>query len=323
MDGGSLLVQGSPGVGKTHWVRELVKALRSNGKRVDIVAKTHASVSNFGEGAVTADHYVRRNIRSGGCVNCDVLICEEITQLEHQLWADFCKLALSGVSFILCGDFAQFSACCETHAGAVVPEGALERSHMITDLSGGNRLTLNENMRSDQILFVFYTSLAARPLDSALREARLRFPVTERPATTIVISHARRRYLNMRRNLAEKPPDAVFFRVHSSSKAGPQSMWLWQGLTVVGAGGAVKQGAFETVAHATPEEVLLHSGTRLTAHQAVRSLRLAYALTYPTTQGLTLPGVVRLDCTANSHFTWKHLYVGASRCTSHQLLEVV
>ena len=42
MDGGSLLVQGSLGVGKTHWVRELVKALRSNGKRVDIVAKTHA-----------------------------------------------------------------------------------------------------------------------------------------------------------------------------------------------------------------------------------------------------------------------------------------
>ena len=193
---------------------------------------------------------------------------------------------------------------------------------MITDLSGGNRLTLNENRRSDQILFDFYTSLATRPLDSALREARLRFPVTERPATTIVISHARRRYINMRRNLAEKPPDAVFFRVHSSSKAGPQSMWLWQGLTVVGAGGAVKKGVFETVAHATPDAVVLHSGTRLTAHQ-VRSLRLAYALTYPSTQGLTLPGVVRLDCTANRHFTWKHLYVGASRCTSHELLEVV
>ena len=193
---------------------------------------------------------------------------------------------------------------------------------MITDLSGGNRLTLRENMRSDQILFDFYTSLAARPLDDALREARLLFPVTDRPATTIVISHARRRFLNMRRNLAEKPTDAVFFRAPSVSKAGPQSMWLWSGVTVVGAGGAVKKGVFETVAHATPEEVVLHSGTRLTVHQAVRSLRLAYALTYPSTQGLTLPGIVRLDCTANRHFTWKHLYVGASRCTSHELLEI-
>ena len=92
---------------------------------------------------------------------------------------------------------------------------------------------------------------------------------------------------------------------------------------MVGAGGAVKKGVFEAVAHATPEEVVLHSGVRLTAHQAVRSLRLAYALTYPSTQGLTIPGVVRLDCTANRHLTWKHIYVGASRCTAHHLLEVV
>jgi len=55
----------------------------------------------------------------------------------------------------------------------------------------------------------------------------------------------------------------------------------------------------------------------------VRSLRLAYALTYPSTQGLTIPGVVRLDCTENRHFTWKHLYVGSSRSTAHHLLEVV
>jgi hypothetical protein len=85
----------------------------------------------------------------------------------------------------------------------------------------------------------------------------------------------------------------------------------------------LKKGVFETVAHVTPGEVVLHSGTRLTAHQAVRALRLAYALTYPSTQGLTIDRVVRLDCTENRHFTWKHLFVGASRCTAHNLLEVV
>ena len=177
---------------------------------------------------MTADHFVRRNIRSGGCVNCDVLICEEITQLEHQLWADFCKLALSGVSFILCGDFAQFGACCETHMGARVPEGALEQSHMILDLSRGNRLTLTENGRSDHIVFDLYTSLAARPLDEALAEARTRFPVTSRPATTLVISHARRRYLCMRRNLAEKPPGR-FVAVTAGPAPGslPAVRWRW------------------------------------------------------------------------------------------------
>ena len=100
-------------------------------------------------------------------------------------------------------------------------------------------------------------------------------------------------------------------------------MWLWSGLSVVGAGGAIKKGVFETIAYATPEEVVLHSGTRLTAYQAVRSLRLAYALTYRSTQGLTTgPGVVRLDCTGSPHFTQRHLYVGASRATAHTLLEV-
>ena len=128
------MVQGAPGVGKTFHVRELVKALRASGKRVDVISKTHASVSNFDEGAVTADHYVRRHVRSGGCVNCDVLVCEEITQMEHQLWADVCKLALGGVSFILSGDHSQFPACCETHVGTPIPEGALEQSHMIRDL---------------------------------------------------------------------------------------------------------------------------------------------------------------------------------------------
>ena len=144
------MVQGAPGVGKTHHVRELVKALRASGKRVDVIAKTHASVSNFGEGAVTADHWVRRYVRSGGCMTCDFLVCEEITQTEHQLWADVCKLGLGGVSFILCGDFAQFPACCESHVGTPIPEGAVEQSHMIRDLSNSNRLTLRENKRSDQ-----------------------------------------------------------------------------------------------------------------------------------------------------------------------------
>ena len=204
--GQSLFVQGSPGPGKTFFVRELVKALRESGKRVDVIAKTHASVSNFSEGAQTADHWVRKRVRAGGSVLIDTLVCEEVSQMEVQLWCDICKVSLAeNVSFILCGDFLQFPAVCESHAGCPVPEGALEHSHMIRDLSGGNRLTLRENKRSDPTLFDFYTSLTARPLAEVLQEARIRFPVTSRPATTIVISHARRRFLNMRSNLKEKP----------------------------------------------------------------------------------------------------------------------
>ena len=84
-----------------------------------------------------------------------------------------------------------------------------------------------------------------------------------------------------------------------------------------------EKGVFETVLSATSDEVVLHSGVRLTAQQAVKCLRLECALTYPSAQGLTLHGVVRLDDTGSQHYTCKHLYVGSSRPTADSLLEVV
>ena len=233
-------------------------------------------------------------------------------------------MSLADVAFVLCGDFAQFAAVCEHWAGCDVPDGALENSDMVRDLAGSNRLTLTVNKRSDPVLFKFYTSLAQRPLADALEEGRLRFPLTALPATTIVISHARRRYLNMQRNLHDRPPHAIFFKAPGGKTGGtsPQSMYLWPGLKVVGAGGAVPKGVFESLQTVSEDEVTLHSGTRLTAHQAIRSLRLAYALTYPSCQGLTITGRVRLDCTDSRHFTIKHLYVGSSRPTASALLEI-
>ena len=66
-------------------MRELVAKLREKGMNVDIVSKTHAAVQNFGEGAVTADHWVRRHARNGA-PKCDVLVVDEITQIDVQLW---------------------------------------------------------------------------------------------------------------------------------------------------------------------------------------------------------------------------------------------
>ena len=140
-------------------------------------------------------------------IRVDVLVIEELTQMEVQLWADVCKLALGGVSFILCGDFQHFPAVCEHWAGNYsIRDGALERSDMVRDLAASNRLALTTNMRSDQILFDFYTSLSGRPLADALLDARARFPCTSRVAeTTLVISHVRRRFINRERNRRDKP----------------------------------------------------------------------------------------------------------------------
>ena len=69
------------------------------------------------------------------------------------------------------------------------------------------------------------------------------------------------------------------------------------------------------------ETVHLTCGLQLSHEQAVRSLRLAYALTYASCQGLTLRGVVRLE-TDSPNMTLKHLYVGISRATAAGLAEV-
>ena len=57
--------------------------------------------------------------------------------------------------------------------------------------------------------------------------------------------------------------------------------------------------------------------------ELLRSTRPCHAITYASCQGLTLRGRVWLCDTLNPHFSVKHLYVGASRCTGAELLSVL
>ena len=196
---------------------------------------------------------------------------------------------------------------------------------MLWEMRGGNRLTLTENMRSDAKLFEAYTQLGAN-LEAALATSRALFPVTKRPARyTPTISHKNRIRINRMRNMQEaKSWESIFLKAPKETRGGnqPQDMILWKGLQLIGAGHRCLKGLFYEVEEVTEELVRLTSGLVLTHEQAILSLRLCYALTYASCQGLTLPGVVRLD-TQSSHFTMKHLYVGLSRGTAADLVEVV
>ena len=334
LEGRGLLVVGSPGTGKTHWLRNSIASLRQSGKKVEIGAKTHAAVQNIGCEAKTADHWVRKHVRAGG-VHCHTLVVEELTQINVQLWSDLSLCRFKGVSFVCAGDFGQFSPICEHWSGCAVPEGALERSQMLIEMCGGNRLILTENMRSDAKLFEAYTNLGDN-LQEALAEARAMFPVTGRPARyTLTISHKNRMRINRLRNMEDaKSWDSVFLKAPNQTRGGnqPQDMILWKSLQLIGAGHRCLKGLFYEVAEIRSDVakevaanngaiVKLTSGLVLTHEQAVQSLRLTYALTYASCQGLTLPGVVRLD-TRSDHFTLKHLYVGLSRATAADLVEV-
>ena len=191
-------------------------------------------------------------------------------------------------------------------------------------MCGGNRLTLTENMRSDARLFEAYTNLGDN-LQESLEKARVLFPVTSRPGRyTLTISHKNRMKINRIRNMQDAfGKEGVLLKAPKETRGGnqPQDMILWNGLQLIGAGHRCLKGLFYEVEEVNQEMVRLSNGLLLTHEQAVQSLRLCYALTYASCQGLTLPGVVRLD-TQSSHFTMKHLYVGLSRATGADLVEV-
>ena len=67
--GNSLLLTGLPYTGKTYLARKIVARLREQGEAVHLVLKTHCSAQNLGLGAQTADHWVRRYVRTGACKN--------------------------------------------------------------------------------------------------------------------------------------------------------------------------------------------------------------------------------------------------------------
>ena len=108
---------------------------------------------------------------------------------------------------------------------------------------------------------------------------------------------------------------------HTRAEDNAQDMFLWPGIKLIGCGGKVPRGVS---VHAEPvgdTDLQLHNGTRLTNDELHKCLRLSHCLTYASAHGLTLKGRVRLE-TLGTHFRIKHMYVGASRATCSDLLEV-
>ena len=173
----------------------------------------------------------------------------------------------------------------------------------------------------------------AQKLDQ-LALARARFPLREGPCRySLSISHHTRMQVNREANLRERRlhPEAVKLeceRVPVSVLTGdscrPQTMWVWPGQELIGAGGRAKKGIFYKVVSLTPERITVEGNgeTLTTTHEtAVKCLRLTQCLTCASCQGLSLDGVRLLE-TSSHWFTWRRLYVGASRCTSSATLQV-
>ena len=329
LGGESLLLTGYPGTGKTHLARKIVEALRELGDTVHIITETHAAVQNVGLGAQTADHWVRRNVRSGRC-SATWLVIEELTQLDTPLWAEKACLSMNtSMRFLLLGDFRQLPAVLDSFAGAEVCR-ELKDSQLLHELAGGWCHELSERWRFDEGVFSFLQWLRVDeaeqvPLREAVQMARQRFPRRGEPEVCLVISHAKRLQINERENRRRAPEDALLVQYAGPETAGtnaPQTMRVWPGLRLVGAGGKVQKGVFVTVSE-VGDRVTLESGQSFEPRELLKHTRLCSAITYASVQGLTLRGRVWLCDVDSPHFTMKHLYMGCSRATSSELLSVL
>ena len=94
-------------------------------------------------------------------------------------------------------------------------------------------------------------------------------------------------------------------------------MWLWRGITLVGAGGPCPKGILVEVTSLDEDEVCLSHGATLRREQVCKCTRLAHCLCDASVQGR-----VRLEDTDKPLFCLRKLYVGVSRATSAEHVEV-
>jgi len=349
-DHSSVLVRGIAGTGKSHLIRQtLIPALEAQGRRVVAIAKTHNAA--LVAGGDTCDHFAWKHIREGG-TGADVIWVDEVSMLDARLLDDLNHASLRDppIQWILSGDFNQYKPFFSTFRGSQV-EKSFEDSALLRRLAGQLRLTLTTCRRSDPALFDWYASLAAdplgwrhsRPLSANVDEAIATFtpdratgfiPDTKLAPTNLVISHRRRVSINARCNEATRRdhPEAVHFTLAEyevecePGTNSPQDAWFWPGMKAVACckGRKLRNGRAYNIQSIGDKQVTIEpaeaSGdvaadkpVTLTRAAFFKQLRLPFAVTYASAQGLTLEGLIALHDTKHTHFDWRKLFVGLSR----------
>ena len=88
----------------------------------------------------------------------------------------------------------------------------------------------------------------------------------------------------------------VFYKAVAGKRGdnASQDMWVYAGQELIGAGAKVSKGLFVRVVKARPDGLTLDNGQTLDRETASACLRLSHCITIAASQGLTLPGRVRI-----------------------------
>jgi len=313
LKGESLGVFGLPGCGKSTVVKEFMEQQPGMA-----ITKTHTAASILN--GKTIDWFCRRFVRNGSYTG--TLYVDEISQVESRLLAELYKLVYMNVQTVIIGDFHQmYPVSGHSWKGTKLQDEIVQDSVALWRLCGGQFLELKENMRSDQILFDYYSKLLDKPLD--IEHAKRTFPRQDgHPKWSLVIPHRLRIKINGVQNKFEKPKDAVF--IEKVKCAGPnkgQNMFIYPGqvLRSTVTRKPISNGCFYKIKE-IGEEVDF-GDFKISKEYLAKHFRLSHAICIASAQGYSLDGRVRIY--SHPRLSSRHLLVALSRATHHSLVEVV
>jgi hypothetical protein len=283
-----------------------------------------------------------------------LLDLELLCELNHLCFRD------PAPSWILSGDFNQYEPFFNTFKGAPVQK-SFESSCLLYLLAGGTRITLTKCRRSEADLFEYYSSLIPGgirhevPMSFLVAEARQKYnadnavgfiPGTKLAPVNFVLSHRLRESLNAQCNAADAQgkhgivqlcmtdfytPEEIAKLEKGQNHA--QDAYFWPGMLVVAKTNSKK------LKNALPYEIVTigesnvtlrlkleddetHEEIELSHGQFFKAVRLGYALTYASIQGVTIRTLIALHDTGHAHFDRRKLFVGVSRATASDKLVV-
>ena len=312
--GRSCCILGPPGTGKSVCLRRIYEMLDCPVKRLSL---SHAAARNIqGE---TTHSFIARHVMYGTYKG--VVLLDEISNQVLPLLAALDVPRLGDCRIISFGDFNQLPPISNSWRGDRVADDAFEHSRLFKCWSDCSQFRLTTARRCDREHYQFYTTL---PMDLGAAIARLtqRHPRSSLAKWNLVVSNARRRAINQKRQKTEARGRATV-EVPAGDDP-PYPLFVGTGLIGYATNKKFTNGAFYTCREIGEKVVVQDDSTgepiETTTEELAQCTQLRWAMTYSKAQGQTLDGTVALWDLRCPHFCRKHLYVGASRVKHGSLL---
>ena len=152
------------------------------------------------------------------------------------------------------------------------------------------------------------------------------FPCRGPTPHNLCISHESRIKINRIHNQLEAPAHAKLIKVRGAQihRCAAQNMLVWPGLKLLGCVGRIKKGVRNGCLYTLKtcdDEVTFEELPHSFSYDEVKEMfRLSHAQTYASCQGTEFTEACTLHELEPPRFSWKHLFVGISRCRAAELV---